>query len=338
MKRILHLSTGGTIASTRTREGILPTEEPDALIGRFPALKSLCRIESHPVMSVDSANLEPEDWPRIASAAYEGLSGFDGIVVTHGTHTLAYTACALSFMLRDLDRPVILTGSQLPIDEEGTDVERNLTDSFLTACEALAGVFVVFHGRIMRGCRVSKLRARHIDAFQSVNAPDIGEVRDGKIHYSAIDRQGPRARASSLRPEVCPDVFLLKVFPGFKERIFDCLPGMGVKGVVIEAYGVGVVPFLRPEFLSKLRWLIDSGVCTAITTQCLLDGTDLDLYAAGRQCLAMGVIDGHDMTSEALVVKLMWALGQTADMDEVRRIMATDYAGEITPKARRTSP
>lgn len=329
MKNILYLSTGGTIASTGGPGGIAPTKDAAAMLDSIPSLKKLCRVEARSIMNVDSTNMEPGDWKVIAREAFEGLPGFDGVVISHGTHTLAYTAAALTFMIQGVNRPVVITGSQLPFDAEGTDAVRNLVDAFVTAREPVAGVFVVFDGRIMRGCRVSKMRTKHVDAFRSVNAPCLGAVWGGKVRYT-VDFPMPGKVSPALFPDVAPEVFLFRLFPGFDPRIFDLLPGMGTRGVVIEGYGTGAVPFANEGFLGKVKGLIEGGISTVISTQSLYDGTEMGLYRIGRECLAAGAIEGHDMTTEALVTKLMWALGQTRDMDGVRQIMGTNYAGEVT--------
>jgi L-asparaginase len=295
----------------------------------------MCRVEARSVMSIDSTNMQPEDWGVIAGAAFEGLGKFDGVVVSHGTHTMAYTASALSFMIRDPGKPIVFTGAQIPVDEQGTDAKRNLIDAFRVACEPIAGVFLVFNGWIALGCRVSKMHAKHTDAFVSVNAPPVGSVLGGKVRYYGARPFQPRtsdsaSHAPSFHPGICPDVFLVKVFPGMNPGLFDVLPNLGMKGVVIEGYGIGSVPFLKRDLLPKVRELLARGIAVAITTQSLFDGTDLSLYEVGKKCLAMGAIEGRDMTVEALVAKLMWALGRTDDLKEVRKIMATDFAGEVT--------
>ncbi len=338
MKTILHLSTGGTIASTRGAGGIAPAVAADALLERLPSLKRLCRIESRPVMSADSTNLRPQDWSRIAEEVWRGQAGYDGIVITHGTHTMAYTAAALSLMIRGPRRPIVLTGAQLPFDDEGTDGTRNLLDAFLTACQPAAGVFVVFGGRIMAGDRVVKLHSRRLDAFRSANAADLGEVAGGRLRWLAGAPPAAPAAPPRFLPAICPQVLLLKLSPGFDSRLLDLLPGLGVRGLVIEGYGVGIIPFAEPDLALRVKGLIERGVCVVFTTQCPFGGTDLAAYAIGRECLALGAVEGGEATPEALVVRLMWALGQTRDPREARRLMAGEEPAGAAPGGRTAPP
>jgi L-asparaginase len=171
-----------------------------------------------------------------------------------------------------------------------------------------------------------------------VNAPPVGSVLGGKVYYFGVrpareaGKAAPSTREPSLLPAVCPDVFLLRVFPGMNPEIFEALPALGTKGVVIEGYGVGSIPFLKRDLLPGVKRLLERGIAVAITTQSLFDGTDLSLYEVGKKCLAMGAVEGRDMAVESLVAKLMWALGRTTDPGEVRGIMATNFAGEVTPE------
>jgi len=328
MKKILYLSTGGTISSIRSSGGIVPALRAGVILDRIPLLRKICNIECGSIMSIDSTNMQPRDWSTIAEVVFESISRSDGIVITHGTNTMAYTASALSFMIKNPGKPIVLTGSQIPLEEEDTDARRNLIDAFITACEPIAGVFVVFNGSLMIGSRVSKIRTKHPDAFHSINVPHLGFILNRRVHYLQTPPSGKNV-IPELNTKLCPDVFLIKVFPGLKPDIFDFLLRIGVKGVVIEGYGVGSIPFSDNNFIPWVKKLIDQGVCVVITTQSLLDGTDLTIYEDGRLCREMGAIEGRDMTTEALMVKLMWALGQTEDIQEVRKIMATNYAGEM---------
>lgn len=331
MKRILFLSTGGTIASSQGEEGLTPTLAAEDMLRVIPQLKEICKIEAKVIMNIDSSNMQPEDWVIIAENAFESLKDFDGIVIAHGTDTMAYTSSALTFMLQSINKPVVITGSQIPIGEEGTDAKKNLIDAFITACEDIAGVFIVFDGKIIKGCRASKLRTRSFNAFESINYPYIGTVNGKRIEYIY---KPPRTegKAPELNTRYSPDVFLLKLIPGTDPKIFDALTDLKYKGVIIESFGAGGVPFERRNLLPKVQEMIERGICVAVTTQCPYEGTNLTVYEVGQKALKKGIIPAYDMTTEALVTKLMWALGQTEDPSEVKKIMAYNYADEVTIK------
>lgn len=331
MKKILFLGTGGTIASSEGEEGLIPTLSAEDLINAVPELEEICEIEAKLIMSKDSSNMQPEDWVAIAENAYEGIKQFDGIVIAHGTDTMAYTSSALTFMLQNINKPVVVTGSQLPLIQEGTDAKRNIVDAFKTACEDIAGVFVVFNGKIIKGCRASKLRTTSFNAFESINYPYIGIIEENGIRYNEkpLPKEG---QTPKLNTSLSPDVFLLKLIPGTRPDILDAVMQLNYKGVVIESFGAGGVPFDGRDLLPKIEEMLEKGIPVAITTQCLFEGVDLTVYQVGQKTLKKGVIPAYDMTTEALVTKLMWALGQTSDLDEVKKIMLTDFAGEINIK------
>jgi L-asparaginase len=330
MKRILFLSTGGTIASSQSAQGIVPRYDAGALLEAFPSLKNRCSIEAKSIMNIDSTNMQPEDWIAIAEQTFAGLERSDGVVISHGTHTLAYTAAALSFMLQNLLKPVILTGSQLTLFQEGSDAGRNLIDAFTAALSDLSGVFVVFNRKIILGTRASKVKSKSLNAFFSINYPYVGRVFNDRVEHFL--RKPPPAEGNPrLIAKVSPLVFLLKLIPGTPPGIFDALISLGFRGVIIQGYGIGSVPTAGKDLSSRIQEMLDRGIHVIVGTQSLYDGTDLGIYATSREALRKGVIEGHDMTTEALVAKLMWALGQTDDPTEVRRIMSTNYADEMTP-------
>lgn len=330
MKKILLLAVGGTIASVKGKEGLTPGMTPEELIRFLPAESDHYIVESKLLMNIDSTNMQPEFWVKIAEAVFEHYHLYDGFVITHGTDTMAYTSAALSFMLRNLGKPVVLTGSQVPISFERTDGKRNIADALRFACEPVGGVYVVFDGRVIVGTRAMKMRTKSYDAFESINHPYIASIEGLRVKYN---EEIPALKEDGLKLDtiLCPDIFLLKLHPGTKPEIFDSLKHL-YKGVIIESFGSGGVPFHERNLLPKIKELIDSGVAVVITTQCLEEGEDLTVYEVGRRVAQNTVILSGDMNTEAIVPKLMWALGKTDNLLEVKKIMETPIVSEITPK------
>ena len=261
----------------------------------------------------------------------ERLPDFDGVIITHGTDTMAYTASALSYMLQNLNKPVVFTGAQIPIEQMFTDAKRNLQTAFAAVDAGIPRVMIAFDDKIINGCRGVKVRTLGFNAFESISAPYLGEVYADGVHlYDKLDISGREGRDFCLKENLCPDVFLLKLIPGTNPDIFDRLLEMKYRGIIIEAFGAGGTHFERRNLVPKLEKLIHSGISVVARSQCLYEKSDFSLYEVGRKLLDCGVIQGRDMTTEAIVTKLMWALGQTEDSSKVREIFNTDYAGEVT--------
>lgn len=334
MKKVLLLSTGGTIASTPGDSGLVPTLAAEDILRFVPEVSGLCSIECRTLFNLDSSNIQPEEWKVIAHEVFMELEHYDGMVILHGTDTMAYTASMLSFMLPGLNKPVILTGSQLPVIAPGTDARTNLLDAFHTAVQELQGVYIVFAGRIIRGTRAVKVRTMSLNAFESINSPDEGRVADGKVELNRFVRnKGGNCR---LDDSIDPDVFLLKLIPGTHLEFFDGFLQMGYKGLVIEGFGLGGIHYIRRNLVEKLHQLLEAGIAVVLTTQCLYENSDLTVYEVGRKAVQEGIIPGYDMTTEAAVTKLMWVLGHARDAGEVRRQMLMDYCGEINTAQNRT--
>ena len=324
MKHLTLLATGGTIASAPGEHGLSPALTAEDILKRCPIENCVGKDVFH----LDSSNIQPEEWQQLAAAVREALQTSDGAIITHGTDTMAYTASALTFMLPGLTIPVVFTGSQVPLQDPLSDGPDNMRTAFAMAASGCGGVFVAFDRRIMRGCRAVKVRATGFSAFESINARYIGQVSG---HGLEIRREmlpvvsGPL----ELKQELSPDVFLLKLTPGMNPAIFDALVKMGVRGIVIEAFGLGGVNVLG-EGLEGIEKAVAAGVSVVVTTQCLYDSADLGVYQVGVKLMELGVIQGRDMTSEAAVSKLMWALGQGMSPDEIKVFFARSVAGEIS--------
>ena len=234
MKKILMISTGGTIASTPSDDGLTPTVSGGEMVKLIPELEGLCEITVCDLLNLDSSNMQPEYWVAMASACYTALTtGFDGVVITHGTDTMAYSAAALSFMLMNLNKPVVLTGSQIPIEEPKTDGKRNILDAFRVAADGrLAGVYVVFAGRIVPGYCVRKVYSRDFKTMEAINRRLAGKIVKGEV---VLDGNPPALHTApmALHTDLDPNVLLVKLLPGTRPELLEAAGNLGYKAVVI---------------------------------------------------------------------------------------------------------
>ena len=326
-KHILLLTTGGTIASMPGGEGLEP-HRADVLERELQQLRTYYDITVRDVMCLDSSNIRPEEWQFIATEIFNQRLGYDGIVVSHGTDTMAYTASAVTFMLPDIDKPVVFTGSQLPLNDVLSDAPDNLRTAFAMAASGRPGVFLAFDRKVMLGCRAVKIRASGFSAFESINARYAGLVSNQGL---VLDEQVlPKCqRPARLCTDISKDVFLLKLTPGLNPAIFDMLAAMGYKGIVIEAFGLGGINFLG-KGLRGIQRAVEDGISVVVTTQCLYDSSDLRVYQVGNKLLDLGVVQARDMTSEAAMTKLMWGIGQGYGQFQIAELFTQNIAGEIT--------
>lgn len=329
MKQILLIATGGTIASRRGDSGLKPALTSRELLSYVPDAAGFCRTDTLQLFNIDSTNMQPHHWLEIAEAIQKHYGQYDGFVVCHGTDTMAYTASMATFMLENINIPVVFTGSQLPLADFLSDGPENLRTAFAMAAAGKPGVFLGFDRKIMLGCRAVKVRAAGFSAFESINSRYVGNVTATGL---ALDRDAlPKLTGPArFRPQASRQVFLLKLTPGLDPSIFDTLVDQGYRGIVIEAFGLGGMHFLQQYPGRGLAGAIERGVSVVVCSQCLYDSSNLNVYQVGKKLLDVGVIQGGDMTSEAALTKLMWAIGQGMSGEQIRALFRRSLAGEIT--------
>ena len=317
MKRILLIATGGTIACAKTQNGLAPALDPSQLLARVPDARGFCQVEAIQPLNLDSTNIAPQHWQLLARIIEDHYHCYDGFVLCHGTDTLAYSAAALSYLIQNTRKPIVLTGAQKPIDQEDTDARQNLLDSLRYACSGDSGVCIVFGGHVIAGTRARKTRTKSYNAFSSINFPDIAEIRDHRVvRFIPCAQSGAPSFTHSLNTRVA----LLKLIPGLDPGAFAA-SGQLCDGLIIESYGVGGIPDL---YLDQLDALAQAGKTVVLATQVPQEGSDLSVYQVGRRVKERcGLLEPYDMTLESTVTKLMWVLGQTGDPEEVRRLFYT---------------
>jgi L-asparaginase, type I len=319
MKRILLIATGGTIVSKLGKNGLKPGMNAEELLRYVPQSRRFCNVTALQLMNIDSTNMCPRDWETIASAVFEHYGQYDGFVICHGTDTLAFTAAVLSYMIQNSPKPIVLTGSQRPIDREDTDARTNLLDSLAYASdERSSGVSIVFDGKVIAGTRAKKTRTKSYNAFSSINFPELAAVRDGRvIRYNEQRCVGEPRFFRKLNSKV--GVF--KLIPGVPSDILDYYFQL-FDAVVIESFGAGGIPdgeyYTFGEIIERR---VREGKILVMCTQVPNEGSDMCVYEVGQSAKSrFEVLETYDMTLEAAVTKLMWILSLTHDRREVEAL------------------
>lgn len=309
----------------RNKEGVLaPFYKSKILLEKVPYLKKMAKISLMEITNIDSTNIKPQLWSRLAGIVKDNYSSYNGFVITHGTDTMAYTASALSFALGDINKPVILTDSQKPLDDLPSDAQSNLINSVKIATENINEVCIVFGSKILRGCRATKISESNLDAFDSPMVAPIGEISlEPKLSfYKKVNSNTPFPNNTEFDEKVT----VIVVTPGLNLNYFGKFTD-NYRGIILEAYGPGNIPnSLLPFFKKAHRFNIP----IVIISQCRKGITQMQLYQVGNRALKLGAIPGNDMTVEAATVKLMWLLAQTKAVSKIRQAFKKSFAGEMT--------
>jgi len=341
LPKVVIMSTGGTIASrVDYRTGAVRSAiSASDLYGVVPELADLAQVDTQIVLSIYSENLTQQNWTQIAEAAARNIkAGTQGVIIAHGTDTMAYTAAALSFALQNLPVPVIVVGAQRSSDRPSSDAATNLIGAVKAAAYApFAEVVIGMHETVAdtsivfnRGTRVRKCHTSRRDTFKPVNATPIARVTGEQVEMLTknIHKRDP-TRKLVLKPQFSDKVALVKFYPGMDPAVIDFWTEHGAKGILLEGSGLGHV---SKACFGAIRNAVSHDVVVALASQCIWGRVNMNVYDTGRDLLNLGVVPCDDMFPETALVKLMWTLGQTSDVKEAKKLFKTDIAGELSPR------
>jgi len=341
LPRVAIISTGGTIASrVDYRTGaVRPALTASDLYSVVPELSEIATIDAQILFSIFSEDITCKNWTELAKTIAKRIEkGENGIVVAHGTDTMGYTAAALSFALQKLPVPVVLVGSQRSADRPSSDAATNLTGAVTAAAKApFAEVVLAMHETpsdktvtLHRGTKVRKCHTSRRDTFKSVNAKPLAKVENGNIIMLTQEfHKKNESKKLVLKPDFDEKVTLLKFHPNFNPETIEHTVSKGYRGIILEGTGLG---HISHQCLLAVRNAVEKGVIVAMTSQCIWGRVDMNVYDTGRDFLSAGVIPLEDMLSETALVKLMWTLGQTNNLEQAKTLLTTNIANEISPR------
>lgn len=327
MKHILLITTGGTIASAESENGLVPALASDQLLSHVPEVRNICNVSTVQLYNLDSTNMRPEYWLEVSRYISKVYDDYDGFVITHGTDTMAYAAAMLHYLIQNSKKPIVLTGAQIPIEKRDTDARENLTDAFLFASEDSAcGVHIVFGDKIIAATRARKTRTKSFNAFSSIDYPEIGFIRGGVVRYYIKEKYTDPV---IFCDKIDTSVIVVKLIPGMSADIFDFIADR-YHAVIIESFGVGGLPYYdNDEFVEKIEKLIAKGVRIVITTQVPHEGSDMGVYQVGLRIKQKYELpEAYDMTTEAVVAKVMWALPQCNTSSDFAKLFHTPVGND----------
>lgn len=327
MKKILLIGTGGTIASDVTEDGLAPELTTEQLLSHLPAISGICDVDCVQLLNLDSTNMRPEHWLAMAGCVRDNYDRYDGFVITHGTDTMAYAAATLYYLIQNSPKPVVLTGSQVSIYARDTDARENLRNAITYAADDDAcGIHLVFDNKVICANRAQKTRTRSFNAFSSIDYPEVAVIRGGEVRYYIRESfPGPVRFYDALDSRVC----VIKLIPGMAPGILDYV-AEHAHAVIIESFGVGGVPYYdNDEFTEKIGHLLRNHVKVIFTTQVSHEGSDMELYRVGfRIKKKYELLEAYTMTTEAVVAKVEWALANSSDDEEFRKLFLTPVGND----------
>lgn len=321
MKKILLIATGGTIASGYTEDGLAPRILAEDLLQYVEEYREFCEVDVLQLFKLDSTNICGGHWLELSRLIESEYEAYDGFVISHGTDTMAFTAAALSYLIQNSRKPIVITGSQKPIDLPATDARTNLLDGLRFASQDRAhGVSIVFGGNVIAGTRAKKEHSKSYDAFSSINYPNVAVIRDGRVVFY-VDDKDRGTEPLTFYHRLNDRVLLLKLIPGMDGSVLNRLFPY-YDGVVIEAFGVGGFPeYGEKPFYPEIRRWTDAGKLVMMATQVTHEGSDMEIYQVGKVIKKeFNLMEAYDMTLEATVTKIMWVLGQTGGPDSFRSL------------------
>jgi len=330
LKSVLIIYTGGTIGMYKSGDGGLKAFDLEKLESQIPELRTFdINIQTAGIDTpIDSSNMTKEVWVKLANIIKEAYDKFNGFVILHGSDTMAYTASALSYMLENLQKPVVLTGAQLPIGVRRTDAKENIISSIEIAAKGkVPEVCVYFEYRLLRGNRSTKINAEHFEAFKSPNFIPLAEagleIKYSPISYDHTDND------LKVHSNLCEDVFILKLFPSMKKEYICAVLNLPYKGIILETFGAGNAT-TADWFIEALKTAIQKDKIILNISQCLSGSVSQGLYETSSKLEELGVVSGKDMTTEAAVTKLMYLIGEGYSNEKIKELLQISLRGELT--------